>query len=197
MPGPDLTEICLLLQALQSIAPLSVALQDRLGVALLREERRRRELLLEQGRTAERLYFMISGFARSYVMDSDGREHTTSFMGPRDFIISASSFFSQEPAAEWIELLEESVLLSLSWRQLSHIYEEFPEFNHQMRRITEHYYQESERRTILFRSLKPAERYHHLLSHYPELLQQTSLGQVASFLGVTQATLSRIRARRF
>lgn len=196
MPESLSADTHLLLQALSRIEPLSPALMSRLAAALDRKVLPRRAVLLEPGQVADRLYFIISGSARVFITDSDGRQHTTAFMGPEEFIIAASSFFDQQAAAECIELLEPSALLALSWRQLSLIYREFPEFNHQMRRLIEQHYRQAEQRTISFRTLRPAERYARLLREHPVLLQRASLGQVASFLGVTQATLSRIRRRQ-
>jgi CRP-like cAMP-binding protein len=185
-----------LLQAFHLIAPLSAALRERIAGSLDRETRSRGYRLLVPGTTADRLYFIVSGFARTFVADPAGREHTTCFLGVNDFIIPPLSFFSQRPAVEYIELLEPSVLLSLRWDHLMSLYADFPEFNHHMRRLTEKYYQEAEQRALLFRLLKPAERYQHLLRDQPSLLQKASLGQLASFLGITQETLSRIRRQQ-
>lgn len=196
MPESLSADPSLLLQALSRIEPLSPELASRLAAELEYQLLARRTVLLEPGQVADRLYFIISGSARVFITDGDGRQHTTAFTGPDEFIIAASSFFDQQASAECVELLERSALLALSWQQLSRIYQEFPEFNHQMRRLIEKHYREAEQRTISFRTLRPAERYDRLLRENPILLQRASLGQVASYLGITQATLSRIRRRQ-
>jgi CRP-like cAMP-binding protein len=109
-------------------------------------------------------------------------------------MISVRSFYTQQPAAENIELLESSVLLSMTWGQLQTIYTEFPEYNYHARLLTEKHYILSEERGILLRTRRPADRYSLLLKQLPKITRQASLGQIASFLEITQETLSRVRS---
>jgi CRP-like cAMP-binding protein len=192
----ELSDTELLFQILTFIAPLSGALRQRFEDFIVRKTYPKKHRLLEEGEVNRYIYFIRQGFARAYFLDREGREHTTWFMGAHDLMISVYSFYTQRPAAEYIELLEDSVLLSMTWDQLQTIYAEFPEYNYHGRLVTERYYIQSEERSILLRTKDPAERYHLLLEKYPGILEKASLGQIASFLGITQETLSRIRARR-
>jgi len=192
----ELPDADLLFQVLTFIAPLTTALRERMNSYLIRQEFPRYYHLLEPGDTAKRIYFIRHGFARAYFVDRENHEHTTWFMGEGDIMISVYSFFSQQPAAEYIQLLEDSVLLSISWDQLMTIYADFPEFNFTGRLITQKYYIQAEERHILMRTVKPVERYQLLLKNYPRVLQKATLGQVASFLGIAQETLSRVRAKK-
>ncbi|OCX54295.1 hypothetical protein BEL04_08535 [Mucilaginibacter sp. PPCGB 2223] len=189
LPGEEI-----LYQILHFIAPISAGLRKQLSEYLKRESFAKKHVLVRPGEVARKIYFIREGFARAYYHDADGREHTTWFMGPGDFMISVYSFFTQQPAAEKVELLADSQLLSITWDQLQSLYAEHPEFNFHGRIITQKYYIQSEERAVLLRTKKPAERYRMLLAQYPQLLQQASLGQIASFLSITQETLSRIRA---
>jgi CRP-like cAMP-binding protein len=182
-----------LLQLINQIIPVSPKLAQRLTDNLKEEVYPKKHILLDEGQVARRIYFIQSGFARAYYFQ-DGKEFTTWFMGPGDFMISVYSFFTQQPAAERIEILEDTKLLSLSWTQLQALYEEFIEFNIVGRILTEKYYMLSEQRAVLLRTMSAAERYHQLTLQYPSILQRAKLGQIASYLGVSQETLSRIRA---
>ena len=142
------------------------------------------------GETSRRIYFINKGFARAYYVTRQGRECTSWFMGQGDLMISVYSFYTQKPAAENIELL------SISWNQLQGIYADFPEYNYTGRLVTEKYYMLSEERTILLRTLSARERYERLLQLHPGITQKASLGQIASYLGMTQETLSRVRGAR-
>lgn len=184
----------LLFQILHFIAPVSAALREELGSRLKREKYAKKQVLVRPGEVARKIYFIREGFARACYHDADGREHTTWFMGPGDFMISVYSFFTQQPAAEQIELLADSRLLSLTWQQLQSLYADHPEFNYHGRVLTQKYYIQSEERAVMLRTRDAAERYRMLLIQYPQLTQQASLAQVASFLSVTPETLSRIRA---
>jgi CRP-like cAMP-binding protein len=192
----ELSDIELLFRILTFIAPLSGALRKRFEDCIVRKAYPKKFRLLREGEINRHIYFIRKGSARAFFFDHDGREHTTWFMGANDLMISVYSFYTQKPAAENIELLEDSVLLSMTWDQLQTIYAEFPEYNFHGRLVTEKYYIQSEERAILLRTKNPAERYQLLLEKYPGILQTAALGQIASFLGITQETLSRIRARR-
>lgn len=191
-----ITELDMLFQMLTMIAPLSGALRQRFEDFIIKREHKKRELILREGEVSRRIYFIVNGFARAYHLDREGREHTTWFMNKYDLMISVYSFYTQQPAAEYIELLEDSTLLSMTWDQLQIIYAEFPEYNFHGRLVTEKYYIMAEERAILLRNKQPAERYKLLLQKQPDITQHASLGQIASFLGITLETLSRIRARR-
>ena len=185
-----------LLAQLNMIAPLSEKLEIRFRQCLKSETLPRRHLLLESGQISRKIYFINRGFARAFHHEPSGREYTTWFMGEGDLMISVFSFYTQRPAAENIELLEESELLSMTWNQLQSIYADHPEYNYTGRLVTEKYYIMAEERAILLRTLTARERYERLLLSYPGILQKASLGQVASFLGISQETLSRIRNHR-
>lgn len=190
------TDLDMLLQILTMIAPLSGALRKRFEDFIITKAYKKKQLLLREGETSRRIYFIASGSARAYHLDREGREHTTWFMNKYDLMISVYSFYTQQPAAEYIELLEDSTLLSMTWDQLQIIYAEFPEYNFHGRLVTEKYYIMAEERAILLRNKQPAERYRLLLQKQPDIIRHASLGQIASFLGITLETLSRIRARK-
>lgn len=178
------------------IAPLSYAFSERVRTYLRPESHPRKTILLREGDIARKIYFISKGFARSFFTDRDGREHTLWFMGEGDLMLSVYGFYRQQPAAENIELLEDSILLSLTWELVQTVYKDFPEFNYHGRLLTEKYYLMSEERAVLLRTRNPAERYANLVAAHPSILQKASLKDIASYLNITQETLSRIRAQK-
>jgi len=186
----------LLIQTLNFIAPLSDALYRRFRETLKEEKHPKKHLLLKEGETSKKIYFINNGFARAYHITPEGKECTSWFMARGDLMISVYSFYTQQPAAENIELLEDSELLSMTWNQLQGIYADFPEYNYTGRLVTEKYYMLSEERAILFRKLSAKKRYEQLIKTHPGILQKAQLGQIASYLGISQETLSRIRGSK-
>ncbi|TWR26771.1 Crp/Fnr family transcriptional regulator [Mucilaginibacter achroorhodeus] len=184
-----------LLNLLNFIAPFSAALDQRFRDTLKEEHHQKGYLLLREGETSRKIYFINKGFARAFHYNGD-KECTTWFMGEGDLMISVYSFYTQQPAPENIELLADSALLSMTWNQLQSIYADFPEYNYIGRIVTEKYYMMSEERTIILRTMSAAQRYNLLLKKYPQVLLNAKLSQVASFLGITPETLSRVRARK-
>jgi CRP-like cAMP-binding protein len=117
-------------------------------------------------------------------------------MSDNDIVISVFSFFTQSPSLENIELLEDTVLYSISYQSLQQLYQQFPQFNLHGRIITEQYYMLSEQRNFALKKQSAKQRYDLLLKQYPQILQKASLGHIASYLGITQETLSRIRKQK-
>ena len=190
----ELLDEDLLFQLLSMISPVSLALQDTFKRFLRDEEHPKKHVLLREGQVARRIYLIRQGFARAYYHDPDGGEHTSWFMAPGDLMISVHSFFTQQPSHETIELTEHSALQSMTWQQLQTVYAEHPEFNLFGRKMTEKYYILAEERAIMLRCKRPIERYELLLRTHPRILQQATLTQIASYLGIKLETLSRLRA---
>ena len=185
-----------LLETLGFIIPLPAPFQKRVNEEVITETFRRKHLLLQPGETARRLYFIRHGFLRAYFIDSNGKECTTWFMGKGDLMISVYSFFTQKPAYEYIEVLEDCKLQSLTWNQLNSYYADFEEGNLLGRIVTQKYYLLSEERALFLRTQTPENRYEMLIEKYPDIEQQTTQSNIASYLGISRETLSRIHRKK-
>jgi CRP-like cAMP-binding protein len=184
-----------LLSAIQTLVPIGPALEAALAAVVRREEVPARQLLLQPGQVAQRLYFIEQGLARGYALHA-GQDVSSWFMHEGDFVISIVSFLTQQPSTEYIELLEPSVLHAISYQHLQELYRAFPEFNYVGRVLTERYYVQSEQRAYQLRTLPAKERYAQLLADFPNLGQRVPQKYLASYLGISPETLSRLRARR-
>ena len=153
------------------------------------------ELLLSPGETCRKVWYVKSGLLRAYYIAHRGRQHTTWLMGKYDVMISIYSFFTQRPAQEYIEALQDSVLQSLTWAQLQSYYADFREGNLVGRILTERYYMQSEERALFLRTRSPEERYLALLEKHPDIDQQATTEVIASYLGVTRETYSKTRSQ--
>jgi len=190
------TEEADLLDTLSFIVPLPAPLQSRVNQEAVTETFNRKHLLLRPGETARRLYFIRSGFLRAFFIDENGKACTTWFMGKGDLMISVYSFFTQKPAHEYIEVLQDCKLQSISWQQLNAYYADFPQGNLLGRIVMQKYYIMSEERAIFLRTQTPKLRYEKLLEYYPDIEQQTSQINIASYLGISRETLSRIKREK-
>lgn len=185
-----------LLQTLGIITPLPAPFQKRVQEEMITETFNRKHLLLQPGETAKRLYFICKGFLRGYFIDEQGKECTTWFMGKGDLMISTCSFITQKPSFEYIEVIQDCKLQSLSWNELNSYYADFKEGNLLGRIITEKYYIRSEERAIFLRTQTLEHRYDMLLESHPEIEQQTTQTNIASYLSISRETLCRIRRRK-
>lgn len=155
---------------------------------------KRKTKLIDLEDVQKNIYYIFSGAIRTYHVDSDGNEITSWLLTEDDLAISVYSFFSQQSSFEIMETIEDCWVLTLSHQKLMDLYADFIEFNYIGRVITEQYYIQSEEKANDLRSLTAKQRYAKLINKQPDILKRIPLGYIASYLGITQSTLSRIRA---
>jgi len=152
------------------------------------------DFLLVEGKVCRHLYFLETGALRGFY-NLDGKEITYWFGFEKDFVTSFHSFITLQPAVENIQLLEGSILWSISKESLTPLFNQFHEIERLLRIVYEQYYIRLEERFVNSQFKSAAERYEHLLEQSPHILERVSLGQIASYLGISQETLSRIRRK--
>lgn len=148
--------------------------------------------LLRNGETCNYFYFVNKGILRSYYFQED-KEVTNWFALENDFATSIYSFISRNQSYENIEALEDTTLEMLSNNSLQEIYTKFPETERTGRLIIENYYISLEERIVSIQFKTAKERYDKLLAKHPGIILRAPMGAIASYLGITQETLSRIR----
>jgi CRP-like cAMP-binding protein len=169
------------------------ALEDLKSV-LHRKDLPKNSYLITEGKICDHLYFIKSGSARGFY-NLDGKEVTYWFCFETGFITSLYSFVSRKPCIENIQLMEDSVLFAISYADLQALYNRQPSIERFGRIMNEQYYVRLEERLILNHQKEARERYENLMTNSPQVLQRVPLGYVASYLGMSQETLSRIRSK--
>ena len=152
------------------------------------------QYLLRSGADCTDIYFVESGLLRGFYFNDD-KEITNWLALDGEFATSFYSFIARVPSLESIEVLETSELVQIPFASLQRIYTDFPETERIGRMLTENYYIRLEGRLLSMQFTTAKERYQQLLANNPLLLQRAQLGHIASYLGITQETLSRIRAQ--
>jgi CRP-like cAMP-binding protein len=152
------------------------------------------EYLVREGKICRHLYFLQQGALRGYY-NLEGKEITHWFAFENDFVTSFHSFITEQPAVENIQLLEGSIFWSINKEQLSRLLNEFHEIERLVRIAYEKYYIRLEERYVNAQFKTATERYKSLLLQSPQLLDRVPLGAIASYLGISQETLSRVRGR--
>ena len=183
-----------LLFYLNSIHPLSPRMQEHFIQIVQYTELRKRDILLRRGQVCENIYFILKGILRCYYVKNDN-EVSSWFMKEGDLIVSVESYFLQKPSYEYIQALDDCILYSVSHSQLEAAYREFPEMNFISRVFLEKYYTLSEQRIYSIRMQRASERYQLMLEHHPEIIQRVAAKHIASYLGITMETLSRLKSK--
>lgn len=183
-----------LLYLLESIHPMSDGLKLELASILKKRELSKKEYLLKAGQISKAICFIGKGLLRCYY-EKDGHEISSWFMKEGDVIISVESFFAQIPSYESIQVLEDALIYYITYSELQTLYRQFPEFNFIGRVLVERYYIQSEQRLYSLRMQRSQERYDYLLKHHPELVLRVPAKYLASYLGITEVTMSKVRGR--
>ena len=152
-------------------------------------------ILLRQGRVCRELWFMTAGVVRHFYTNDDGKELNTWFSIDQDIVGAIPSFANQVPSYESIQLLEDSILYAIDYQSVQSLLKKHHAFALWYIRVAEQkYYAQIEDRIGDLQFLDAKQRYQKLLSDHPNITNRISLGHIASFLNITQETLSRIRS---
>ncbi|MBE8728295.1 Crp/Fnr family transcriptional regulator [Flavobacterium hungaricum] len=149
-------------------------------------------ILLKANKVESNIYFIKKGLVRAYVERDN--EVTFWFGKEGETIISMKSYVEEQPGYETIELLEDCELYELKTVHLKKLFNEDVNIANWGRKFAEKELIKTEERLISKQFKNASERYLDLMKDHPELLQRVQLGHIASYLGITQVSLSRIRA---
>ena len=150
-------------------------------------------ILLRQGEVCNHLYFMEEGICRYYSL-KDGNDITTWFSFKNEFVTSFTSFFPRDPSYENIEVTTPSELHSLSYASLQKLKEQSNEVEKIINHFIVDYTLQLERRLFSIQNHTATEKYTTILKHDARLVNQIPGKHLASYLGVSRETLSRIRS---
>lgn len=188
-------EIDLISAKINHIFPLQKTELDLLLNTMERLPYPKNHQVISADKVEHYLYFIAKGIARAYC-HGESQQVTFWFGQETDIILSYHSYINEQPGYENIELLEDSILYRLANHQLQELYQKHINLANWGRKMVEQELIKTEERLINRQFRSASERYRELLDQSPNLLKRVPLKHIASYLGVTQVTLSRIRAER-
>ena len=144
------------------------------------------------GHTCKTVYFINKGVARIYYF-KDGTDITECFAFENNIIARVESLFTGKPSRKAIQILEDSEIVAINSTQLFKLYDKYPEIERLFRLIFESAYVDTVNRIESIQFHTAEERYSTLIKEEPNMLKRVSLKYIASYLGITQVSLSRIR----
>ncbi len=178
---------------LQQFCPVSDTTVHLIVPYLEKIQVKDKELIIKANIKCKYVYFINSGLVRSYYT-GDGKEHTTWFGVEGDFVTSFYSMFTDQNGYENIQMLENSELFRLKMEDFKKLVKENVELNQFYIKVLELGYIYWEKRFMLLQIHSAKDRYHHFMETNKKAGVKIPLGILASYLGITQETLSRIRS---
>lgn len=184
-----------LIDFLQSLYPLDDEIIDYLNQAAIEKKVGRGKLLLTAGEVCEHYYFIKKGLVRGFIIE-DGKEITTWICREGEVITSIVNILDIQAMGENMKTLENSELIVMPTSGIQYLYDRYPDFNRAGRKLLERYYCDAQQRAIICRIPNAAKRYEHFINTRPELVNRVPGKYIASFLNMTEETLSRVRSAR-
>jgi CRP-like cAMP-binding protein len=182
-----------LFKSLSQFITLSPESRSAFSSILIRKEMKKGEILLKAEKTCNHIYYIEKGLTRTFYL-KDGKDVTDWISTEQNFSFSILSFITRKPDRRSIELLEDSVLWSIHYDDLQKLYKEYHEIERLGRLLADQGLMQIQQRFDDLHFTSAQDRYKKLLLANPTIIQRVPLGMVASYLGISQETLSRIRS---
>ncbi len=151
------------------------------------------EVVVKAGQYSKKGYFILQGCSRSYYM-KDGKDISDWFAFEGEFVSPIVSFFSDQPNPHYIEFLEDSLVIEFKKETIDMLSEKYRNFQQIVTSVVTETMLSLNERLYHIQFTKAEKRYKYLLSTYPDITNRVSLTHIASYLGITLETLSRIRS---
>jgi len=160
-----------------------------------RQEVPAKTILLQEGQISRTMFFIEKGCVRTWV-NNDGREITTQFFFEGGKVSSIESFMANQPSLYSIESIEPCILQTITQQEFLNALENSPQLKEKMQ---EHLFKrllQSQKTFYSYLKNNPQQRYKELAEEHPHIIQRIPQHYIASYLGITSVSLSRIRNRR-
>jgi len=175
--------------------PVTAEEQEFIKNYLTTKKLRKKQYLLQEGDVCRFVAFIEQGAMRLYRVGDDGAEHIVVFALDGSFMTDLYSFLTNEPSAYNIDAIEDSELVMISRAASDELRKLSPKYQEFIFQETSEAYIESARRITSTISLGLEERYKELTTNYPDIIHRVPQHMIASYMGLTPETLSRVRKR--
>ena len=154
---------------------------------------KRGEYLFKEGRICNDYYFLENGFIRAFAHDTEGNDVTTNFYSSNQVVFEVASFFNRTPSKENYQALVDCDGWCITYEQLNKLFHSMQEFRDFGRSILVKGFSALKIRMLAMITETAEQRYDALLKTNPEIFRYAALKHIASYLGITDTSLSRIR----
>jgi len=185
----------LLIEHLKNLGSISAEAEQALLSIVQTLHLKKNEELQPSGATCKNIYFINKGLARIYYFHG-GNDITDSFSYENRFLVRVESLITGKPSKKAIQMLEDSEVFCIPAAAVNALYAKYPELDYVFRKVFQNCYVDLVNRIESIQFHTADERYAALLNDSSDLLKRVPLKYIASYLGITQTSLSRIRHKR-
>ena len=149
--------------------------------------------LIQPGGISQHSYFLQKGYLRTYTFDPDGNEVTTRLFCAPAFANDYLSYFQRKPAREYLQAITDCVVWQIPYESMQQAFHQLPHFREMGRMMLTYNYVHLHSQMLSMVQQTAEDRYAQLVENQPDVIQHVPLKVIASYLGITDSSLSRIR----
>lgn len=181
----------------KSLFPIEDNVVEKITTTFTQFELDKNKTLIDQHSISTKTYFLEKGYVRSYMLNEDNEEVTTNIFYAPCFVNDFLSFFKKEPTKEIYQTISNCSFWETSLENVQNNFHNIPDFREFSRLLFVINYYQLNDRIIALTTQKAETRYLNLLEKHPDIFQHVPLKIIASYLGITNSSLSRIRKEIF
>ncbi|MFN4314828.1 MAG: Crp/Fnr family transcriptional regulator [Chitinophagaceae bacterium] len=187
-------DVSALVSAMNYFHPLPIGCEAFFSAHVLPLKVPRKTIILREGELCDYIFFIQKGAIRGFTREGRA-EITTWITVENELVTSIAGLHERAVSAEFIQTIEDCELLALPVAHLERMYSLFPDINITIRKLLQRYYWDAEQRAFIARLTKAERKYRQFLLGHQHLANRIPLKYIASYLGMTMETLSRIRKK--
>ncbi|PTT34110.1 cyclic nucleotide-binding protein [Chryseobacterium sp. HMWF028] len=153
------------------------------------------DFFIREDETCHYIGFIASGAVKAYAIDKEGKENITCFKFENEFVTSFTEFVTQEKSRRSIRVIEDSVIYRISYPDYHHLLGQVTAWNGVIKSVMEQEYNQKERYLLNYNNRSSVDKYRHVLSSEPMLIRRVATQDLASYLGITQRSLTRAKGQ--
>ncbi|MGN7757906.1 Crp/Fnr family transcriptional regulator [Chryseobacterium sp. 22532] len=153
------------------------------------------DFFIREDESCRHIGFIASGAVKAYAIDKEGNENITCFKFENEFVTSFSEFVRQEKSRRSIRAIEDSVIYRINYPDYRHLLDQVTAWNEVIKSVMEKEYNQKERYLLNYNNKSAVDKYRHVLSSEPILVQRIATQDLASYLGITQRSLTRAKGQ--
>ncbi|WP_343558889.1 Crp/Fnr family transcriptional regulator [Sphingobacterium sp.] len=154
---------------------------------------KRGEFFIREGDTCRYIGFIVRGAVKAYAIDEEGKENITCFKFENEFATSFPEFVAQEKSRRSIKVIEDSIIYRISYPDYLYLLDQVTAWNNIIRSVIEREYTQKELYLLHYNNRTAVDKYRHVLMNEPMLIRRVATQDLASYLGITQRSLTRAK----